>query len=186
MFNKEFLKKLTILYVEDEALAREQLAKTLQRLFGTVLLAADGQEGFKVYQKHIASGEHIDLIVSDINMPNLNGIEMLEKIRETNKELPFIFTTARSETEYLLKAIELRVNHYALKPIDTDDIIMRIQTVCEKRYFERKLELTQGELKNYLRAIDNVAVVFKMREDGNIIFANECFLETTKYLKRRD
>lgn len=183
MFNKEFLKKLTILYVEDEDLAREQLARTLKRVFGNVLVAPNGLEGYETYAKTLKEGKVIDLILSDINMPKMNGIEMLEKIRETDHETPFIFTTARSETEYLLRAIELNVNHYALKPIDTDDILMRIQKVCEKKYFQKKLNSKEEELQNYISAINNVALVFKMNAEGNINFANESFIEISQYTK---
>ena len=178
MLNNTFLKTLTILYVEDEQIAREQLAKALKRIFKEVITAVDGEDGYEKYNEHKQS---IDLVLSDINMPRQNGIEMLEKIRQTDTNLPFIFTTARSETEYLLKAIELNVNHYALKPVNIDDIIQRINTVCQKTYFEKKLAEKQDELKNYTKAIENVALVLKMDIEGKVIFANESFLETSLY-----
>lgn len=178
MLNNNFLKTLTILYVEDEQVAREQLAKALKRIFKEVITAVDGEDGYEKYNEH---KQTIDLILSDINMPRLNGIEMLEKIRKTDGDIPFIFTTARSETEYLLKAIELNVNHYALKPVNIEDIIQRINTVCQKTYFEKKLADKQDELKNYTKAIENVALVLKMDIEGKVTFANASFLETSLY-----
>jgi len=181
MFNKDFLNTLTILYVEDEDLAREKLAKTLKKLFKKVILAPNGLDGFVAFQKAQMNKEPIDLILSDINMPQMNGIEMLENIRKIDEKVPFIYTTARSESEHLLRAIELNVNHYILKPVNTQDLVMRIQVVCEKKYFENMLALKQKELENYLEAINHVALVFKMNEDGKLTFANKSFLEVTKY-----
>ncbi len=183
MFNNKFLKKLTILYVEDDNLARAQLAKALSRLFKEVIQASNGEEGYTLFNKYHNNNQPIDLILSDINMPKLNGIELLEKIREVDKDIPVMFTTARSETEYLLKAIELNVNYYALKPINLEDIIMRIQNVCEKRYYKEALNNKQKELQNYIHAIDNIAVIYKMNTDGQLTFANNNFLELTGYTK---
>ncbi|AXX92040.1 hypothetical protein CPU12_00395 [Malaciobacter molluscorum LMG 25693] len=178
MINKEFLKKLTILYVEDEDLAREKLAKTLTRLFKTVYLAPNGMEGYLQFQKLHLAKTPVDLVLSDINMPKMSGIEMLEQIRELDEEVPFIFTTARSESENLLRAIELKANHYILKPIDTEDVILKSQEVCQKKYYERMLTLKNQELQQYLNAIDNIAIVVKFDEEGKIYFANSAMLES--------
>lgn len=183
MFNKEFLKTLTILYVEDDLSARTILAKTLARLFKKVHLAQNGYEGYELYSQLTSSEENIDLILSDINMPKMNGIEMLEKIRETNSEIPLIFTTARSETEFLLKAISLNVEHYALKPIDIEDVIFRIQKVCEKKYYQSIIEEKNSELKQYLNIINNVATIIKLNKDKKITFANENFINNIAYKK---
>ncbi len=178
MINVEFLKKLTILYVEDEDVAREKLAKTLNRLFKKVYLAPNGLEGYIQFQKLHLAKTPVDLVLSDINMPKMSGIEMLAQIRELDKEVPFIFTTARSESENLLKAIELRANHYILKPIDMEDVILKSQEVCQKKYYERMILLKNHELEQYLKALDNVAVVLKFDEEGNITFINSSFLES--------
>ncbi|MFV0563152.1 response regulator [Malaciobacter mytili] len=178
MINVEFLKKLTILYVEDEDVAREKLAKTLNRLFKKVYLAPNGLEGYIQFQKLHLAKTPVDLVLSDINMPKMSGIEMLAQIRELDKEVPFIFTTARSESENLLKAIELKANHYILKPIDMEDVVLKSQEVCQKKYYERMLLLKNQELEQYLKALNNVAVVLKFDEEGNITFINSSFLES--------
>jgi len=178
MFNKDFLKNLTILYVEDDEIARIKLSKILKRFFKDVLLAANGLEGYILFQEQQLANNTIDLILSDINMPKMNGIEMLESIRELDTDVPIIYTTARSESEYLLRAIELNVNHYVLKPIDTEDIINRIQEVCEKKYYENLLQSKNKELAQYLNIIDNVAAIMKLDENGKITFMNSLFEET--------
>ena len=101
MFNKEFLKNLTVLFVEDEELARTKLAKLLEKLFKSVITAANGSEGLTEFKN-----DHIDLIISDINMPIMNGLEMLENIREIDKNVPVIFITARNESENIFSSID--------------------------------------------------------------------------------
>lgn len=177
MFNEDFLSTLTILYVEDEDLARESLAKTLRRFFKTVLLSSNGIEAYVTFKKEQLHG-NIDLILSDINMPKMNGIEMLEKIREEGHTTPIIYTTARSESEFLLKAIELNVNHYILKPINIEDTINRIQDVCEKKYYQDLVKQKNIELEQYSSILDNVAVVFKMNYNKEITFINSLLLES--------
>lgn len=183
MFNKEFLKNLTILYVEDEDIARAQLEKVLKRLFKEVIVAKNGLEGLEKYKKDKADESKIDLILSDINMPQLNGIEMLEEIRKENDSIPIIFTTARSETEYLLKAIALDTSYYALKPINIDDIIVKIEKVCEKKYYQKLIEEKNILLKEYLKIIDSVATIFRMDGKGNIVYANKLFCDTLSFEK---
>lgn len=180
MINNEFLKQLTILYVEDEDIAREQFAKSLRRLFKNVILGVNGEDGYNKFQEARLASQSIDLILSDINMPKMNGLEMLEKIRELDENVPVMYTTARTETEYLQRAIELNVNHYALKPINLEDIVLRIQRVCEKQYFQTVIDAKNNELKNYLTIINNVAAIFKINEKGEITFINDLLCDLFK------
>jgi CheY-like chemotaxis protein len=181
MFTPDFLKNQRVLFVEDEELAREKLAKLLSKLFKEVVLASNGLEGLNKFEKSKLTNEKIDLIISDINMPIMNGLDMLEKIREIDYFVPAIFTTARSESENILKAIDLNVSNYIIKPIDTTILIKKITEVCEKTFFETELQDKQKELQKYLDAVDSVAMIYKMDENGNISFANKSMLETSKY-----
>ncbi len=181
MFTPDFLKDLRVLFVEDEELAREKLAKLLSKLFKEVVLASNGLDGLEKYQKSKATNEKIDLIISDINMPILNGLEMLERIRAIDPFVPLIFTTARSETDNLLRAIDLNVSNYIIKPIDTSLLVRKITEVCEKEYFEMELQEKQKEFQKYLDAVDSVALIYKMDQNGVISFANKSLLEASKY-----
>lgn len=176
MFRADFLKTWTVLFVEDEELARNKLAKLLEKLFFKVVICSNGQEGLEAFKNN-----KIDLIISDINMPIMNGLEMLEKIREFDLEIPVIYTTARNESENILKAVDLNVNNYILKPIDTDNLIQKINDICENAYIKEQLKEKEEELQRYLDAVDKVALIYKMDKEGKITFANNKLLETSLY-----
>ena len=178
MINKDFLKNLTLLYVEDDEIARIKLAKLLKREFSNVLLASNGLEGYILFQKQQLEKNKIDLILSDINMPQMNGLEMFEKIKELDSEIPIIYTTARTESKELLKAIELHANHYILKPINVEDLISRIQKVCEKIYYQKLVFTKNKELEQFLGVIDHAALITKMNDKQEITYINSKFLDT--------
>ena len=190
MIHSEFLKKLTILFVEDDDIDREQFAKSLKRLFKNVILGINGEDGYNKFKESKLSSQPIDLILSDISMPKMNGIEMLEKIRELDENVPIMYTTTQTKTEFFQKAIELNVNYYALKPINLEDIVLRIQKVCEKQYFQTIIDAKNNELKNYLAIIDNAAAIYKINEKGEITFINDLlcslFQEEKEYLIGKD
>lgn len=110
--NLETLKPLKILYVEDEDLIRQNAVEYLSRYCHKVYEAKDGLDGFTMYQKYKP-----DIIISDIKMPKLNGLDFATRVRESDKNTPIILATAHTETRYLLKAVELQLIKYIVKPI---------------------------------------------------------------------
>jgi len=135
----KLLKTLRVLLVEDELELREELCSNLSYFLENIITAVDGDDG---YEKFIANQENIDLIISDINMPKINGIEMVDKIREVNKDIPIIYATAFNDTSYLLKTIEQNVSGYVLKPVDMEELLHVIQkaaAVIENRKLKEEL-----------------------------------------------
>ena len=106
------LKNLTLLYVEDEKMIRQNAVEYLSRICNNVLEAQNGVEALEVYGKC-----QPDIIITDIKMPKMNGLEMAENIRKMDKTTPIIMATAHTETHYLLKAVELQLIKYIVKPI---------------------------------------------------------------------
>ena len=110
---KMIAQNYTLLYVEDEELLRESTANYLKKFFLKVDVAEDGEAGLKLYEEN-----DYDLVVTDILMPKLNGIEMLRKIKQINYEQETIIISAYSDSSYFTEAIMLDVSGYILKPID--------------------------------------------------------------------
>ncbi len=119
------LKNLELLYVEDDADVMNQTKLILDDFVKKVHVASNGEEGLQIALK-----ENIDIIVADINMPKMNGIEMIKSLKDgSDKDIPAIITTAHTDTEYLIDAINLKVDGYIIKPINIKDLINSIYTV---------------------------------------------------------
>ena len=109
------LQNYTVLCVEDEDGIRKRLVNTLKYYFNEVYEASNGDDGYDLYKEYKPS-----LIISDIEMPNKNGISMIEDIRKTDPDIIVIMITAYSTEEYLLELINLNINQYILKPVNSE------------------------------------------------------------------
>ncbi|CAM3887833.1 response regulator transcription factor [Arcobacter cloacae] len=109
----EELKNISILCVEDEFGIRQTIVNTLKYYFKDVYEASDGTEGFELYEYYKPK-----IVITDIEMRNGNGVELVKKIRENDFETMIIMLTAYSTEEYLMDLINLNVNHYILKPLN--------------------------------------------------------------------
>jgi signal transduction histidine kinase len=109
----------SILYVEDDADTREMLSEILQAHYPHMQLhvSENGDEGLKLFNKYKS-----EIVITDINMPITDGIKMATKIKSLSASTEIIVLTAHSDTQYLLQAIEIGINHYILKPINVKDI----------------------------------------------------------------
>lgn len=114
----ENFKQFTILYVEDDEGVRTINSRFLSRMFKNLYEAKDGEEAYDLYLKH---QPHI--ILTDINMPKLDGLSLAKKIRKNDKTIKIIITTAFSDKEYLLDAIELNLEKYIIKPITSRNLL---------------------------------------------------------------
>jgi DNA-binding response OmpR family regulator len=112
-----------VLLAEDESVAREILGFYLNTIFDEVIVVEDGLEGLNLYKKALKENKNFDLVLTDIKMPNMNGIEMLENIYSLNKNQKFIIVSAYKDEEMLLKSIDLKVLGYFVKPLNVDNIM---------------------------------------------------------------
>lgn len=114
------LKKImnsTILYIEDDDITRKQFSQFLESQCKTLYLAEDGQKGFELYKEF-----EPDIVITDIEMPKLNGLELAKKIRKLSVSTQIIIITAYQKTEYLLDAVNLQLTQYLIKPISLEKI----------------------------------------------------------------
>jgi DNA-binding response OmpR family regulator len=115
------LQNYTVLCVEDEQGIRKRVVNTLKYYFKDVLEASNAQDGYDLYVEYKP-----DIILSDIEMPNNNGISMVKKIRQKDFDTIIIMVTAYSNEEYLMDLINLHINHYILKPVNSDNLLSGI------------------------------------------------------------
>lgn len=110
----EKLKGLKLLFVEDEPDLIEIITDTLDKLDADFLTASNGKEALKLMDNNL----DISAVITDINMPVMNGIDMITKIRKDGNEIPIVVMSAHTENDYKEKAKDLGVEHYLLKPFD--------------------------------------------------------------------
>ncbi len=132
--SNEIYTDINVLLVEDDEKTIEEFLPFLQRYFINIDIAVDGKEGLEKSQK-----KKYDIIITDIVMPKIDGIEMIKKIKCENKNSKFIIITAHSNKEFLIKLIELGVQAYLIKPITFRQLAKTIKRVTDEIYKERKL-----------------------------------------------
>jgi len=118
--------KYTLLYVEDETATRMVTKMFLEPYFTEIFEAQDGLEAFQIYKE-----EEPHIIITDIEMPHLNGLELCRKIRIDDKETPIIVTTAYTSVDYLLEAISLNLIKYLGKPLKEKEIMEALENSFE-------------------------------------------------------
>lgn len=133
------MKNITVLYVEDDEIARENGIEYLENYFDTIYDASNAIDALSLYNTHKP-----DIIITDINMPKINGLEFVKKIREKDETTQVIITTAYSDKEYLFKAIELKLIKYLVKPI-------------EEKEFDEALKICIENIKNNNTNIVNIS-----------------------------
>lgn len=143
MLDKQLLKTLTILYVEDDHSIRTSMNNILQAIVKDVVLAVDGEDGLEKFKNN----KNIDIIVTDINMPKMDGLTMCDHLRQIDKNIPIIVTTAYNDNNFLSHAIEVGINSYLMKPVDAYKLIEAFMKVAEPLFLRRELEIANKELE---------------------------------------
>jgi diguanylate cyclase (GGDEF)-like protein/PAS domain S-box-containing protein len=159
-----------VLLVEDDADVREQLSQFLKRRVGTLYVAENGQEGVEVWRQRKP-----DVVVTDIMMPVMDGLKMTEMIRQENHSVPIIVTSAFNDAEFLLKAIDLGIDKYVIKPVNTALLLQAIQKSAwmAKAEMEMQLASTVFEVSSDAIMITDARTL--------IIAVNKAFCEITGY-----
>lgn len=169
--NKELLQNIVVLYVEDEPQIAQEVSFHLKKYIKGFYTATNGEEGKELFYKI-----NPDIIITDIQMPKLNGLEMIKQI---NSNVPVIITTAYSDLEYFLTAIELNVNKFIIKPIDLIELVKAIQECIIKNNLQERF----FEKDNLLKIINENVLVSITDANGIYMDASSAFYEFTGYNK---
>jgi DNA-binding response OmpR family regulator len=186
--------KINVLYVEDNEEARVQTIKLLENYFNNIDVAENGQDGFKMFQEN-----KYHIVFTDLNMPVMDGITMIEEIRKNDKKTPIVVLSAHDDTEYFLKTIHSGIDGYILKPYEFNQINDTINKVLQKVSSERApsekirlnanfvwdkknnillkdgdvIKLTKNEVKLFTLLTTNKHSTFESEDIENYIFNDE-------------
>ncbi|RUM74844.1 MAG: hypothetical protein DSZ11_03295 [Sulfurovum sp.] len=177
----QLLKNKTLLYVEDDIKLQKNIVDILGNFFDKILVASDGDDA---YDRYIENQNKIDIVITDINMPNTDGITFCKHIREFDKNLPIVIISAYTDTDYLLDSIDLNIITYITKPFTTKKVLslmdkfldyfqltshIVIQSNLEFDYDagtilieDNTIQLTQKETKFFKLLSENSVVTYDM------------------------
>jgi diguanylate cyclase (GGDEF)-like protein len=140
-----FGSSINILYVEDEENIRNQISKMMSQLFNNVDVASNGVEALEMYK-----ARSYDLVITDLKMPYMDGIELCENIISINKDQLIILISAHKEIDELLKLINLGVAGFLLKPIDIDVMLHKLFSIVKNVYADKIMKYHYEEMKKQL------------------------------------
>lgn len=192
--NISILKNITILYAEDERSLREITLNILKGFTNKQYVAENGLEGLQLFKDH---DDEIDLIITDVNMPQMNGLDMIKEIKKINPNIPIIVATAFSNTEYLLEAIDIGVDKYILKPIDMKKLLQvmsqsllyhelkdlyidKLTRLPNRNRLKKDLELTAEDLMALIN-IDKFSTINDLFGEDN---GNKLLIEFSNLIKQ--
>lgn len=114
------LKNKKVLYVEDDQKVFTSFSNILNKVFGEVISAVNGQDGLDLFYKN---KDEISFVIADIKMPKMDGLKLCEVIKKEAPHIPLIITTAHAEKDFMQKAKEIGIYKYAIKPLNVSDLI---------------------------------------------------------------
>jgi len=149
-------KNINILYVDDNHFIREEAVEYLSLIYNNVMEASNGQEALEIYTQ-----EKPDIIITDIEMPIMNGLQMVKAIRRQDKKIPIIIVTSFLDTAYLLEAIELHLIKYIVKPISNYKLDTALELAHEYLKNEEKKCILQLSENSYYDQFNKVLTINK-------------------------
>lgn len=170
------LSSIRVLYVEDDLETREELQVILAHYVAELYTAKNGREGLALYRE-----QHPDIVITDIQMPEMNGLSMAADIRFINPEQPIVILSAYNDVEYLFRALEMGIQHYITKPISVDRLLNKLADITEQINLAHEVEQSRKLLEQYKLLVDEKAIVAKIDLQGNIVYVNQHFCEISGY-----
>ena len=168
---------ISLLYVEDDPATREQLGFLLKRSVSKLYVAANGRQGIELFRAHAP-----DIVITDIMMPVMNGLDMAREIRKQNPDCQIIVLTAYSDTGYLLDSISIGINHYIQKPVDLGKLTQSISACSDYIQLKRRLKKQDDYISLLSQALEQAPTMVMITDlDGAVEYVNAMFTKVTGY-----
>lgn len=172
--------RINILYIEDDKIVADTVSRILQLLNQNLFTSYNGLEALEVMQDN-----QIDIVITDIRMPKLDGINLIEKLRTSGIEVPIVITTAFNEIEYLKKAIEFSVESFIEKPIDLKKLISTITKISQRITIKKELERKKLQIEYFKEAINKSNLIVTTTKEGEITNINyDLFSNLSEEIKK--
>ena len=135
----ENLKERTVLYIEDDIDVLQNISTLLENYFSDIYAAPNAEAGYELFLKG-----SVDLLLVDIELPGINGIELIKKVRKIDKDIPIIIISAYTKTDYLLESVELKIDKYIVKPFTTKKLYALLEKLDTIFQDENSIILKSG------------------------------------------
>ncbi|WP_417333589.1 response regulator [Halarcobacter sp.] len=179
-FTDTILNESTLLFLEPDEQIRKDTLSTLEKVFKKVLVGSDGKEGLELFHTHKLE---VDLILTDIDMPNLDGIEFLSHVREEDSEIPVLIFTVFNDINQLIKTIKLKITDYIVKPMQLNTTLKIMHKILDDLANKKVVEKQRNELVIYKDILDKENLVSETDLNGIITYANDIFCEVSGYTR---
>ena len=127
MDDLKLLENIKVLYIEDEKVTRTMISSFLKKKVGKVIVAECGEEGIKNFLEYKP-----DIIITDLVMPDMSGIDVMKRIRSMGYKVPIIITSALSDSKTILQTVDLKIEKYLIKPIDEDILLEKLVNIASE------------------------------------------------------
>lgn len=175
---EKYGRELSVLFVEDDESISKEMNFLLGDIFTKVDSGLDGIEGLSKYKEHYNLNEkHYDLVITDIRMPNMNGIELIKNIYLINPSQKVIVLSAHNESEYLMELVNIGIAQFILKPIDYNNFLDVIYKVS-KMIYENRLNKTNDTKE--ISLLVNIADELVWNKELKQLFLNNNIFKLTK------
>lgn len=168
-----------VVFVDDDLHILEEMKDFLSSRVTRLETAAQGQQALDLCRDGMP-----DLVITDIQMPVMNGLDLTRNLRKLSDRLKIMITTAFDETSYLLEAIGAGVDFFLLKPYSLGTILEKMGQVADQKSMERSFRQQAALLEDYRLALDATAAVLKTDLEGNITYANDLYAQISGYSRQ--
>jgi PAS domain S-box-containing protein len=168
--------KYSILYAEDDEFIRNGLVKILDSKFEKVFAAGDGAEALEIFKK-----EKPEIIITDIMMPKMTGLELSRVVKEIAPDTQIIVTTAYSDASFFMEAIDSGINKFLTKPVALQKMFTALREICAYIDMRREVKKNEKLLSEYKKAVDASSIVSIADKQGIITFVNDEFCRTSGF-----
>jgi PAS domain S-box-containing protein len=170
------IKQLKVLYIEDDKASREKLSFFLEQKTSKVTVCEDGLDGLAAFKE-----DRPDIVISDIKMPNLDGLGMVKEMKKIDQDVMVIFISAYSDPSLVVQALELGVKRFIFKPLRYKELEKSLDEIASQIDYENQIKKQHKLIVEYQKVVEESSIVSKTDLRGNITYINDQFCKISGF-----